>query len=248
MQPEWESAPNELHLGIDETHIWRITIEEKSFNLQSLTQLLSADEISRANRFRFQKDRAQFIIARGMLRTILSRYLNVQPVSLSFGYGAQGKPYLKDENGEPHNLRFNLSHSEEIILYAVTRGQELGIDVERIRPEFATETIAEKFFSPSEVKSLRRLAPALQPEAFFNCWTRKEAFLKARAAGLTYPLDQFAVSLLPGEPPGLLSLADDSQEISRWSFFHLTPKPGYIGTLVVSGHCAQLRHFSIQTQ
>ena len=124
------------------------------------------------------------------------------------------------------------------------RGQEVGVDVERIRPEFATETIAEKFFSPSEVKSLRGLPLALQPAAFFNCWTRKEAFLKARAEGLTSPLDQFAVSLLPGEPPALLSLADDSQEISRWSFFHLTPKPSYIGTLVVSGHCVQLRYFT----
>ncbi len=244
MQTEWETAPNELHLVASETHLWRIVIEEKSFDLHSLTQLLSEDEMSRANRFRFQKDRMQFIIARGMLRTILSRYLNVQPASLRFGYGAQGKPYLTDENGEPHNIRFNLSHSEEIILYAVMRGQELGIDVERIRPEFATDTIAEQFFSPSEVKSLRRLAPALQPEAFFNCWTRKEAFLKARAEGLTYPLDQFEVSLLPDEPPALLSLADSSQEISRWSFFHLMPKPDYIGTLVVNGHCAQLRHFT----
>ena len=245
MQTEWEAAPSELRLNTDETHIWRIVIEEKSYNLQSLTQLLSTDEISRANRFRFQKDRTQFIIARGMLRTILSRYLHVQPASLHFGYGAQGKPYLINKNGEPDNLRFNLSHSEEIILYAVTLDQELGIDVERIRPEFATETIAEKFFSPSEVKSLRGLPPVLQPAAFFNCWTRKEAFLKARAEGLTYPLDQFSVSLLPGEPPGLLSLAADSQELSRWSFFHLTPKPGYIGTLVVSGHYAQLRYFSL---
>ncbi len=244
MQTEWESAPDDLPLVAGEAHLWRITIEEKSFDLQRLTQLLSEDEVSRANRFRFQKDRTQFIIAHGMLRTILGRYLNMQPASLRFGYGAQGKPYLINENGEPHNLRFNLSHSEEIILYAVMLGQELGIDVERIRPEFATETIAEKFFSPSEVKSLRGLPIALQPEAFFNCWTRKEAFLKARAEGLTYPLDQFSVSLLLGEPPALLSLADDSQEISRWAFFHLTPNPNYIGTLVVNGNCARLRYFT----
>ena len=126
---------------------------------------------------------------------------------------------------------------------AVTLNREAGIDLERIRPEFATETIAEQFFSSQETATLRALPEDVQPEAFFNCWTRKEAYLKARSDGLSFPLDQFSVSLIPGEPAALLSFPGEPDEISRWSVCHLNPGSGYVGALVVEGNGLRIRSF-----
>ena len=130
------------------------------------------------------------------------------------------------------------------MLIAVTANREPGIDLERIRPEFANETIAEEFFSSQEIAALRGLPAYVQPEAFFNCWTRKEAYLKARADGLSFPLGQFSVSLIPGEPAALLSVHGEPDEIARWSLLHLNPGTGYVGALVVEGRQASTSNVS----
>jgi len=233
--PLWRPPPEPLTLGSDEVHVWRAALNRAASQVQSLQRTLTADEQARAERFYFQKDRERFVVGRGLLRIILGRYLNLEPNQLRFDYSPYGKPSLAPEI-DGGGLRFNVSHSHELALYAVTRGREIGIDVERLRPDFASEQIAERFFSPREVAELRALPPEVQTEAFFNCWTRKEAYIKAIGEGLSHPLDQFDVSLVPGQPASLLSTRTNPSEAARWSLLALIPSPDYVAALAVEGH------------
>jgi len=212
----------------------------KASCIQSLQRNLTADERARAERFYFRKDREHFIVARGLLRIILGRYLKIDPGQLRFCYSAHGKPSLARGSGGD-DLRFNLSHAVELALFAATRGREVGVDIERIRTDFADERVAEQFFSSREVTALRVLPGNMQPQAFFNCWTRKEAYIKARGEGLSLRLDQFEVSLAPGEHAALLSTSGDTQESFRWSLRELVTDPGYVAALAVEGSSWSLR-------
>jgi 4'-phosphopantetheinyl transferase len=205
-----------------------------------LRPLLAPDECARADRFHFARDRNRFIVARGSLRTILGAYLQQEPAQLSFSYSQYGKPALADELAG-NQLTFNLSHANELALIAVTRERGLGVDIEFIRPQFASEEIAERFFSDHEVAALRTLPEPAQSEAFFNCWTRKEAYIKAIGEGMSMPLNQFHVSLKPGSPAELLGNLRDANEVSRWSLQELAPGPGYVAAVAVEGKDWQLR-------
>lgn len=227
-------------LAGDEVHVWCVFLDRATPHITSLQQILSADECERAERFYFPKDREHFISARGLLRAILGGYLEVDPGRLRFCYSPYGKPAL-DRAWGGDTLRFNVSHSDRLALYAVTCNRELGVDVERIRPDFAGEEIAERFFSPNERAALRRLHPDVRCDAFFNCWTRKEAYIKARGEGLSLPLDQFDVSLTPGEPAALLNTRGDPADTSRWSLREIAPAPGYAAALCVEGSGWQLK-------
>jgi 4'-phosphopantetheinyl transferase len=226
-------------LSGDEVHVWLASLDLEASRVKSLWRTLSADERERGLRFHFQRDREHFIVARGLLRVILGRYLNMKPSQIRFSYNRYGKPFLAGEGGGA--LRFNVSHSHRLALYAMTSGREIGIDLEHIRRVLDINEIAERFFSPREVAMLLALPEPLWSEAFFNCWTRKEAYIKAKGEGLSLPLDQFDVSLAPGEPAALLYTSDDSQEASRWSLQELAPSPGYVAALVVEGHDWQLK-------
>jgi 4'-phosphopantetheinyl transferase len=207
--------------------------------VRSLWDTLTADERQRAERFLFEKDRTHFVVARGLLRVLLGRYLRQDSPHLRFTYGPHGKPALATDT-DRMSLCFNVSHSHGLALYAITRGREVGVDVERIRPEIAQEKIAERFFSPREVTVLRALPTPLQAPAFFACWTRKEAYIKAKGDGLTLPLDQFDVSLAPGEPAALLHTAWDPQEAAGWALQDLAPASGYRAAVAVAGHAWRL--------
>ena len=233
--PPWRSPPESLVLGCDEVHVWRATLDQTPSQIQSFLQTLAADERTRAERFYFEKDREHFIVARGVLRAILGGYLNQAPESLSFCYSAHGKPSVAGEFGADA-IRFNMSHSHGIALYAVAHGREVGIDIERVRFDVEVAEIAERFFSRREVEMLRTLSTEDQRQAFFRCWTRKEAYIKARGEGLSLPLDKFDVSLSPGEPAALLSTQPDPSEAARWSLQELTHAPGYVAALAVAGH------------
>lgn len=220
----WRAPPETLMLGGDEVHVWRATLDRTPSQIQSFLHNLAADEQARAERFYFERDREHFIVARGVLRAILGGYLNRAPESLSFCYSSHGKPALVGEpDGEA--IRFSVSHSHGVALYAVTRGREVGIDLEHIRFDVAVAEIAERFFSSREVATLRSLPTEAQRQAFFRCWTRKEAYIKARGEGLSLPLDEFDVSLAPGEPAALLGTQRDPAEASRWSLQEITPAP-----------------------
>lgn len=211
-------------------------------------ETLSAEESARAALYRFARDRQRFLAGRALLRALLGRYLGVEPAEVRLRQGPRGKPALERQE-DPGGLRFNLSHSDGLALYAVTRGREVGVDVERVRPDVEWERLAERFYSPAEVTALKSLALSRHPEApalacaraFYSAWTRKEAYLKAKGEGLAASLDSFTVSLAPGEPPRLLDVEGDPGETSRWSLRELLPAPGFVGALAVEGSCAVLQ-------
>jgi 4'-phosphopantetheinyl transferase len=230
----WFEPPERLILGSNAVHVWRVSLDQSPSQIAFFQNNLDDDERSRADRFCFSRDRERFIVARGILRAILGRYSNRAPESLSFSYSTHGKPALASES-DADALRFNLSHSHGKALYAVSRGREIGVDLEFIRDDLESEQIAERFFSHREIETLRALPLSLRKYAFFLCWTRKEAYIKARGEGLSLPLDQFDVSLTPGEPAALLSTQSDSNEALGWSLLNLTPASGYAAALATKG-------------
>lgn len=169
-----------------------------------------------------------------MLRELLGRYLLVNPCELRFTYNRYGKPAL-DRKLHAERLSFNLAHSGGLALYAFTRDGEVGIDIEQLRDDLGSEEIARQFFSVEEITALTALPEHLRTEGFFNCWTRKEAYIKAQGEGLSLSLQSFDVSLTPGEAALLLATRDDPQEASRWSMRALLPGEGYAAALVVEG-------------
>jgi 4'-phosphopantetheinyl transferase len=222
--------PARLALDSSGIDVWRADLEIRSSEFNRLQNTLSPDELDRAAQFHFAKDRQRFIAGRGILRDILARYLSRAPAEFHFSYTSHGKPNL-DHHYNPDGLRFNLSHVGNLALYAIARNREVGIDIERIEPKFADDGIAEKFFSRNEVAKLRSLPASARSQAFFNCWTRKEAYVKARGAGLQIALDSFEVSLAPGEEARFIS----EGEIG-WSLEALTLGPGYVAAIAAEGH------------
>jgi 4'-phosphopantetheinyl transferase len=212
--------------------VWRAVLNPPVSWVEQLQRLLSADELQRAWRFHFPRDRRRFIVARGVLRDILSRYLRVPPAALAFRYSVYGKPALAKVTTE-EELCFNISHAHEMGLFAITYGREIGVDIEYLHRTIACEEVAEHFFSARERASLRAVPVEMKQQAFFNCWTRKEAYIKAHGEGLSLPLDQFDVSLVPGEPAVLLATRIDPGDAPRWSLQALTPGPGYVAALAV---------------
>ena len=241
-QSTWLPAPQQLTLANDEVHVWQAKLDRTVFYVQELLNILDSDEQVRAQRFRFRKDREHFIVAHGLLRVILSRYLHENPHTLRFSYNPYGKPALA-EGYSDHTLSFNLSHASGLVLYAITCGRRIGIDLERIELNLVNEQIAEQFFSPRETATLHSLPPHLRQEAFFNCWTRKEAYLKAIGEGLSTPLNQCEVTLVPGEPARLLRSVGNQQDVTAWSLHAFTPCPGYTAALAVEGRDWQLRYW-----
>lgn len=219
-------------------HIWRVFLEP-SGQLEALEQQLSPEELGRANRFYFASDRQHFIVAHAALRTILAGYLGLRARDLSFSITPYGKPFLTD-SFPPGRLEFNLSHSGQLALIAVSWNMKIGVDIELIRPDFSGEAIARSYFSKQEVASYLALPEGVRTEAFFACWTRKEAYIKACGEGLSLPLEQFDVSLAPGEPARLLSTRPDAQEAGRWRLMALHPAAGYQAAVVVEGDAWQI--------
>jgi 4'-phosphopantetheinyl transferase len=241
-ETSWTHSPVHPSLSGDEVHVWRASLDRPA---AEYARLLSNDEQARADRLRFEQQRRRFIVGRGTLRIILGRYLNLSPEEIKFEYHANGKPILRDGLLQSE-IRFNLSHSEELALLAVTQQREVGIDLETLRPNLDVGRLAEQFFSPEEKAELKALPPDRKLASFFSGWTRKEAYLKARGEGLTYPLDQFSVSMDCDKPAKLLDVKDDPRELSRWSFHTLAPAPGYIGALAVEGHHWHLAQWQLE--
>lgn len=242
----WHIPPEHLRLDKNQVHVWRVALDQPATILQTLSRTLSPDETERAAKFFFQRDRDHFVVARGVLRTILGGYLKVAPARLRFVYDEYGKPALSEIPGES-SLSFNLSHSHGLALYGLTLEGKIGIDIEHVREDFDFDRIAEQFFAPREVEMLRALPLNMRREGFFNCWTRKEAYIKAIGHGLSLPLDEFVVSLAPGEPAALLSITDTAQEAFRWSIKDLIPEPGYVAAVVVEGQDWQLAFWQWDT-
>jgi 4'-phosphopantetheinyl transferase len=218
----------------NEAQVWRVPLDQSSERTLRLQRVLSPDEREKAARFYFDKDRKQFVQARAALRFILSAYLQVDPQTLEFSYGPQGKPALANEHVD-NGLRFNLSRREGLALIAVTRGREIGVDVELVAADLPVFEIAETTFSEAELTTLHNLPEDLRVAGFFNCWTRKEAYVKARGEGLSFPLKNFNVSLTPGAAAQLIHVRDNLDAVDRWTLQDVPVGDSYAAALAVEG-------------
>jgi 4'-phosphopantetheinyl transferase len=236
----WSLAPVNVTLADHEVHVWRASLDQPAATMTAAEQTLSEDERQRASRFVFHQDWRRFVVGRGTLRRILSLYARVRPQEFCFRYGSRGKPDL-DSTGDLASLQFNVSHSHELAIYAVARRRQVGVDLEWSGRRLTdVGQIAERTFSEVENATLRSQPPEHRVEAFLNCWTRKEAYLKARGDGLALPLGEFDVSLAPGAPAVLLGNRRDPAEVERWSIMALDPGPGYVAALAAEGSDWQL--------
>jgi 4'-phosphopantetheinyl transferase len=236
----WPLTPSPPALEEREVHVWCWNMAAPVDELPALRAQLSDDERARGDRFVFDRDRIRFTAAHARLRRLLAAYADRPAASLLFHTEGNGKPAL---TGEPA-LRFNLSHSHNLALLAVSRDYDLGVDIERIRP--ISDGIAERFFAEPERDALRTLPPEARLDGFYSCWTRKEAFLKGIATGLSGGLDSFAVSLLhqdAAHPPTIRSLR--GHETAGWHLAHLDPAPNYLGALAVKGEGWSVRRFAV---
>jgi 4'-phosphopantetheinyl transferase len=230
---EWEPPPENYALPVDEVHVWRASPDQPDAYIRDLKQILSPDEQERAAKFYFEADRRRYVVGRSTLRMLVGHCLGTPADRLRFDFGEAGKPSVTAGVLPP--LQFNVSHSREVVLIALARGRALGIDVEQIRTSVAVDQIAARFFSANEYKGLSLLTADMQRDAFFACWTRKEAYLKASGAGLSLPLDQFEVSLLPGDQPRLIATRHDPAEATRWTLRELDVGHGYKAAMAVEG-------------
>lgn len=230
-----------------DVHVWVDSLDVAGDRLEQLTAFLSADELERARRFRFRSDRDRFAAGRGRLRELLGGYLALHPEDVCFQYSAYGKPSVTSSA----NLQFNVSHSGAQVLFAFGCDAEVGVDVELLRDQTADDLVAERFFAKREVTALRRLPPALQVRGFLSCWTRKEAYIKARGEGLSLPLQDFEVTLSPDERPRLLRTAWSATEAAEWRLHDLSHLcPGAVAALAVRGearHVVAARDFELNT-
>jgi len=208
-QAIWTKAPRQPAILPGEIHIWRANLEEES-RVPECQALLSRDELIRAERFVFAEDRRQYILSHGALRTVLGRYTCMDPRALEFTTGSHGKPMLVQSFTD---IRFNLSHSAGLALIAVTRGQEVGVDVERVDDSIPFEEIAEHYFEPREVWDLRITPTGERAGRFFDTWTRKEASLKASGAGI----------------------AGEDDHSGRYAAKNFVPADGYAGAIASEG-------------
>jgi 4'-phosphopantetheinyl transferase len=236
----WKSPPSDLRLESGETHVWLGALDVPPERLQALRAELRPDEVARADRLLQPPHRVHSAAARGYLRTLLGRYLGVAPRLVELQFNPFGKPSLAGALAAG-GLRFNLSHSHGLALFAFARGRELGVDIEKIRPDYASAEIAGRFFSAAESARLRSLTPEQQPRAFFECWTRKEAYIKARGDGFSHRLDTFEVAFGPGVAPAVLSSRDEPDATVRWTVHDLQPADGYCGALIVEGRGVVVR-------
>lgn len=238
----WLNPADNLILNEEEAHVWRADLELDECFQSSFLKFLSPDEKKRASRFRFARDNRNFIVARGILRSLIGKYLKINPAEISFHYSEFGKPCIADN----HSLQFNISHSQNIALFAFTKKLNVGVDVEFVNPDIEVKDIAAKFFSPNEVMNLLSLPEKEQTLGFFNCWTRKEAFIKAVGEGLSFPLDKFEVSLEPDKPAKLLATDWEPKAVSKWSIHSMSPGTKFVGSLVIEGQVNQVKFWNWQ--
>jgi 4'-phosphopantetheinyl transferase len=238
----WQEMPKFLPLGPNEIHVWRIGLVWPDVVESRLKICLTDEELHRAAGFHFPHDRRRFILCRAVLRRLLASYLGVRAVLIRFLSSPYGKPFIRGEE-RPDGIRFNCSHSGDFGLVVISRRGELGCDVEQHRQLEDAEDLAATCFSASEIKEMNALPQSLKMTGFFNCWTRKEAFVKAIGVGLSFPLNRFSVSLIPGQAATLLNVAEDPEAFNRWKMASLEVGPNYSAALVFEGRNAGIQYF-----
>jgi 4'-phosphopantetheinyl transferase len=229
-------------LGQFEIHVWRIGLVWPEAVKNRLKLCLTDEEIHRAASYHFARDQGRFVVRRAILRRLLASYLGMRAEVIRLLPGPNGKPFVSGQD-VPGGIRFNCSHSADRGLIVIARGCGLGADLEQHRHLSDAEDLAKAFFSDSEIKELNDLPESLKTVGFFNCWTRKEAFVKALGLGLSFPLNRFSVSLMPGQPAALLDVAEDHGAIKKWTMASLDVGVDYSAALVFEGRNVKFQYF-----
>jgi len=240
---DWPAPRHPPGLGDAQVHVWRAFCDVSCGERVRLSAWLCPEELERASRFRRQADTDRFVARRGILRALLGLYLGTDPADLGFDQGPRGKPSLAAP-ASASGIRFSASHSHGLALYAIMCGREVGVDVEAVDPDFPGLRVAERFFSPCELNALGALPEDAQQQAFFACWTRKEAVLKATGEGLALPLRDFDVTVGLDDPPAIVASRAASLDSSRWSLADLRPADGYAAALAVQGQSMEVRRWT----
>lgn len=238
----WVSPPEALDQQPHQVDVWRAYLLPLSDSLTEMEEALSSDEKQRASRFLRLVDKNRFIASHSVLRNILTRYLRCEPDQIHFSVNRYGKPSVRD-----HDLDFSLSHSGELAMVAVSQTHKVGVDVEHFRTGISSQVIARQFFSKAEFEDLEKLPLDQQEAAFFACWTRKEAYIKAHGLGLSLPLDSFDVSLLPGQPAVIRATRPDPEEAAHWSLLSLEIDSHYAAAVAAKGQDLEFRTWNWNT-
>lgn len=241
---EWLAPPANLSLSDQEVHVWRLWLDQPEPSVEALAQTLCPDERSRAARFRSKVIQQRFMVARGFLRAVLGQYLSIEPAQVEFAYTPQGKPYLP--RGKGQGLAFNLAHSRDLALCAVTRHYAVGVDVEYVHALPDADQIVERFFSLREACLFESVSPQEKQRVFFDAWTRKEACLKALGYGIAHGLDRIEVTLVPGQPVRLLSIDGDCELATNWSLEALTPADQYVAAVAISARNVRTSYWACE--
>ena len=235
----WQPGPESPKFVENEVHVWSISLVADDATTVRLMKYLSPDEGHRAARYLSDQHRRRFVVSRGRQREILSRYVHLSASKIEFCYESLGKPGL-DEPLADSRIRFNLSNSGELALLAVTLDRDVGIDVERIREMSSMNDFSRRYFAKQECDALAVLSDSQRQVAFFNCWTRKEAILKATGKGISSPLDKVIVTLSPDREARVLSIDDDQEMAAQWWLAELNPLKGYVGAIAMRMRCPRL--------
>lgn len=227
----------QLSLHPNQVHIWSVHIRDHTNKLSIYWELLNEKEKTKATQFKFGKDCNCFVIARGVLRKLLGSYLHLKPEEVEFQSGNYGKPYINHSS----KIQFNISHSKNVVLMGFILKDTIGVDVEYTQRKIDVKQIAKQFFSVEEYESLLTLDNSCQLQGFYNCWTRKEAFIKALGSGLSFPLDQFVVSLDCTEEAVLKDTKWDNKEKEKWVLQPIKPRENYIGAYAVKGKVSNVK-------
>lgn len=246
----WRAGPEKPELLVGHVDVWRLSLdaarleEELSLRSEAQREVLATDELERASRFHFDRDRVRYVRCRTALRLLLARYLGSTAANIRFTYTTNGKPELAaDQNS--CRLRFNVSHSENMALIAVGVQDALGIDIEKVRPEVKTAELSERFFSARERAGLRSLPEDMRVAAFYACWARKEAFLKAIGEGLSFPLEDFSVSVEPEKEPRIEEIKGDKNAGQQWSLVDVAADPHFRSAVAFEHSAATIATFDL---
>ncbi len=227
----WSLPLEDVYLESDEIHIWLCNLDVSEQSIKKSKEILSIAEIEKANKFHFLNDKKSYVISHANLRAILSKYLNKDAKKIGFSYNKFGKPFLQDPKDK--SICFNLSHSGNFCLIGVTRSDKIGVDIEKINKEFSSLEIAKNYFSKKEYSEILNLPIHERTKAFYYCWTRKEAYIKAEGKGLSIELDSFDVTI--SEKKVKILRINDSSNVNNWQLYNLPINDEYCASVALYG-------------
>ena len=235
----WNIVPDKIALNQNEIHIWLCNLIVDKKLIHALSKNLSSEELKKANNFHFEKDKNSYIASHYFLRTILSKYYKIKPGQIIFECNKYGKPFVVNKIATP--LQFNLSHSGDFCLIGITLNDRIGVDIEKNKEDFSSMEIAEKYFSKNEYEQLLSLRKNDRNKAFYYCWTRKEAYIKAEGKGLSIPLDSFDVTISETKPK--LTRIENKNDLSNWHLYNIPINEKYFAAVALFGKEKEIKRY-----